>query len=783
MSCPRLRRSLISVFALAVVWLGGLPMVKAQDHLTPEQTARLKKYLPRTYAKLQRREPVRVVVTGDSISTFYQPEGVPRYDSGMAWEGRLLSRLSGYFSYHDTVFDVEPSAEITASRRKAGSEWTHYRNSLAAWERSRKGAPPEAPDTFRFHADSDSSNPVAMKVGELVRRGLPADQQPEEGAAIWIYNFARDGAQAPQVLETLATDAFPAAPAAGPDLVTICYGMNDAIAGNPLSAYRTFLEQAVRICQARGADVLLATPPVSCDPANPRESLGRARPYAAVAREVAEAAGVFCVDLGAANVWAPSDLFRLTADEAFPAAFGLVRRQFVYSAGPPETLHPNSAATLRMGDLAAQELLGRQTLRGPVEVTATLDMAKGGKTDGTEAELEVRLMNPAGGRRAAVASLLSLPGWRVKSGPSDFYFDLEPQKAKRVKIPMVRAANARSGSNGSFTRGSLLLSDTDTQQLVDLKIREQPLTLTWPEGRMDKATGEVSISGILTNTGDAPVNGTAKVLWMGHESEVRVSLEPGKNMTIPMRLVMPDSEKQVRFLETVAVSMDLGGLMARFEHRVEGIRYAGLEQKLPMIPLGKWSAPAPDNDPEAAGAWLTIQADTTGIWFYIEAPSSVMPPRQDNQPWGTVEVQMDGRKSGENGTAGFVDRLTADVPWEDGEVPIRPVRPAVFGNGYNFNYRPGSFRSSVQTRADGGRRVLVAVMRSNLALHEWDLDGYGQNTLGFNVRLNVRDSAGGLNPAWSSAVAASDFSMFDARGLTVLELSRRPSPWWSLRIF
>lgn len=778
----RLRRPLLIAITLAA-WLAGYPVVQAQaqERLTPAQEARLKKYLPRTFAKFQHREPLRVVVTGDSISSFYQPDGVPRYDSGMAWEGRLLSRLSGYFSYHATVFDVEPNREILASRKTAATEWDRYNAALAEWTKTGKGPQPKAPDALRFDADSASAAPSLMKVGELVRRGAPAALQPEEGTAVWIYNMARDGAQVPQVLESLSTGAFPPAPSAGPDLVTICYGMNDAIAGTPLASYRAFLEQAVKTCQARGVDVLLATPPLSFDPAQPRQSLGRARPYAIIAHEVADALGVFCVDLGAAAVWAPSDLFNLTVNEAFSSALAPIRRQFSYGPGISETLHPNSAATLRMGDIGAAQLLGK-TLGGPILVEA-LDLVQTGKADGSEAEITLRLTNPTDAPRSVVTSLLSFSGWEMKPGTPDSLFNLAPKKIRRLKIPVVRSAGDHPGGSGGFVRGSLILTDDDTQQLVDLKLQERPLSLTWPDGRIDKASGDVLLNATLTNNGFAAVKGTAKVSWMGRTAELPVSLEVKKTMNLPLRLALPDLAKSSRFLEKITVTVETGENSMEFEHEVEGVKYVGLEQRFPMVPLDKWTGPAPDNNPEAAAAWLTAQADSTGLWFFLDVPSSVMPGRLEGRPWGTVEVQLDGRKAPENGTAGFVDRLTADVPWEDGEVPIRKVRPAVFGIGYNFDYTPGSFRSRVVTKADGSRRIEFAILRGNLVHHEWSLDGQGQNTLGFNVRLTVPDPAGAANPAQSSAVSLSGFSSSDARSLTVLELSRSPSSRWSLRVF
>ena len=136
----------------AVRWLlllaSAHPALAAAPPVTPSQEAALKKLLPKTLAKLQKREVLRVVSIGDNLSTFYQPAGFPRYDSSMAWHGRLLDKLGGIYFYHGVV-DVELHREITNSQKEAAAAWTKWN----AWAKTKKGPAPADPDALRFAAD------------------------------------------------------------------------------------------------------------------------------------------------------------------------------------------------------------------------------------------------------------------------------------------------------------------------------------------------------------------------------------------------------------------------------------------------------------------------------------------------------------------------------------------------------------------------------------------------------------------------------------------------------
>lgn len=743
----------------------------APGRLSPEEENRLTKVLPKTMAKLQRRELVRVVSVGDSISTFYQPQGFPRYDAAMSWQGRLMNRLGGYFFYHGIV-EVDPHREITTSQKEATVAWARFAAEMEVWQRTRKGSAPQEPDALRFRADLES--PVAMRVPELMRRGVPGVQQTVPGTAIQIHNLARDGAHAPQAMEALTTEAFPAPPLPPPDLITICYGVNDAIGGVSLEGYRGFLTKAVEYSLKRGAEVLLAAPPVSFDPAVPRLSLGRTRPYAQVALEVAQTTGAAFVDLGAALVEAPSDLASLTVSDAFTAAIVPVGRDFTYRSDAPDTLHPNAAATQRIGEHAARQLTDGLA-SGPIAVTGGLEI-----TGPEEAMAALRISNPTAEARTVVISPLSFTGWQTKPGTPDALFNLPPGKVRRYNIPLITAPGGPAPDLG-LVRGSLIVSDDDRQQITDLALPVLPAVLTWPEGRFDGASGELLLAATLSNQGFEAIEGTASIQWQGRNQDIPIKLAPRQKMPLPVRLALPDPAASPRFQDTVVVALTLPDRTLRFIRHLEGVRHIGLEQRFPLMAPGLLSDNKPVPEPDT---WVTPFADARGVYFIVDVPNSSSAALPAGMPWGSIEVQLDGRKAGENGTAGFIDRIAAPLPAADGAVALRKVRPAVFGEGYNFDYHPDGFRLSASTRADGSRRIECNIARVNLAAHEWSLDGSGQSTLGINLRLVRNDPTTGQPDSTATRViTATPFGTTDARSLTVLELSRTPAPRWSLRVW
>lgn len=112
--------------------------------LSKEEIERLKRFLPRTYGKLQRRDPVFVAVCGDEISAFYPP-WCPQYlESGHGrGDGWFLDRLGVAFYYHGGVVDTSPFPPGRDAELE--KQWENYRKLRGQWEKTHKGEAPEIP--------------------------------------------------------------------------------------------------------------------------------------------------------------------------------------------------------------------------------------------------------------------------------------------------------------------------------------------------------------------------------------------------------------------------------------------------------------------------------------------------------------------------------------------------------------------------------------------------------------------------------------------------------------
>ena len=200
--------------------------------ITLEQRERLKKYIPRTFARLDARKPVHIVALGDSVTWMYTPDA----ENGnflLSYLSVFGDRLSRQFFYPGGIRVVNPQ----------------------------KGKP----DKFR----------------------------PDLGEEIWIENLAIPGRCALDALQRITTDAF----LHQPELLVIDFGINDAVRGVSLDAYRKSLKRCIDICKEKGTDLILLAPNlIEGGPGS--ISWGLTRPYSTVARDLAQEEGILFIDLG-----------------------------------------------------------------------------------------------------------------------------------------------------------------------------------------------------------------------------------------------------------------------------------------------------------------------------------------------------------------------------------------------------------------------------------------------------------------------------------------------------
>jgi hypothetical protein len=273
------------------------------------------------------------------------------------------------------------------------------------------------------------------------------------------------------------------------------------------------------------------------------------------------------------------------------------------------------------------------------------------------------------------------------------------------------------------------------------------------------------------------------VRWRGEETVVAVKADPGATVPLPLRLALPDPGEAFRFREVVRVEVPVGDRVLSWARTLEGVRHAGLNQRLYLAPVGEASAKAVGEGAPGFGS-VSVQADLEGLYFILEVPPELVSDEVEGKPWGALELQIDGRGEAANGTFGCIGKIAMDIPRADGPMKVKSVLPAVFGEGYAYQYHPDSFRAKAETRPDGTRRIEFTMKRGNLVHHEWSLDGAGQSGFGINVRLFLCDArAGGPSVLRAGVLADSGFPVYDARGLTLFELRANPAKRWSVRIF
>lgn len=760
--------------------LAALATAQAQSPpLTPVQEARLKQYLPRTFPKLVKREPITVIVCGDDHVTFAQPPGRPRYDSAMAWHGRFLEALGARFHFHGGIREPGPHSELRQLQKETEKVWRDYEAAAAA---GKKVLPPD-PAPFA----PEDRDPLPLS--DALRRAVPSWQQIPSGAEFVVENLGRDGACMVHAWQPLTTNALLESKEHRPDLVIISYGGQDALAGTSPAAYRTALEECVRLCRKQGVDVIVGAPPVTLH-RDAREALGRVRQYAAICREVSETEKVLCADLGALMVQAPSDLQSLVPEECFDHVRNSLARDFQHGEAGEDVWHFNGPAHTRLGEAVLRTLLDGPPAGSPVEVTGILAL----NPDGT-ASVEYRLANHSDQSCSGVFCPLSLPGWDLIPGQKDFAFRMDARKARRVKWqygPPAVSTNAFHPMNQPpaepVLRGGAVLCDTEVQTLVNVPVTIHGVTIEWPEGRFDDASGTLLLACTLVNGSMAgatqiPVTSKAAVTWRDVPlPPVDITIPPGGRLPFPIRLPLPPAGAETRFRGTVTVSLPLPtGQILKFERTVDGIVQPALRQRIPLATLDEVAAGKPAGE---GAPTLSFDADVENLFITCDLPAGMTGERIEGIPSSRIEVQVDGRDAKQNGTPGYVDRIVAEYPWGDGRPRFQRMRPGLFGNGYNYDFDPRHLRSRISTKQDGSRRIELTIPRLWLPHHEWSLDGSGQRTAGVNVVLSVADpAAGGFTPARTRALNYSGFALGDARGLALLELSPKPSGNWSLRVY
>ncbi|HRQ91020.1 MAG TPA: SGNH/GDSL hydrolase family protein, partial [Bacteroidia bacterium] len=447
MRCFVARLALGLLFACAVGEAAAYP-------LTLEQRERLKQYIPRSFAKLEGREPVHVVILGDDVMGGYTPlpSAWECNNPLFAYPGVFLSQLAREFFYPGGAHLLNPPQGGTA-------KLTEYLGDEVTFEN-----------------------------------------------LTTIDGTVLDG------LRRVHTDAF----LHDPDLVMIQYGIYDAFGFLSIDTYKRALQEMIDAGRAALSDMIVFGPPLVNYGGGAME-WGLERPYASAAREVAAENGVLFIDLGrhlsryAGGVVRgthPAAAMEIVAD----------RLENIFNYGPElsgrERVHPNLATHRLLGEIAFDDLkngtketdltdtaVASYGSDGSIAVSVVLRNQTTGEKVGSMGGLSVggaMLPGEAGQGftiPAGTATQLEFRYKRPEVGKrrdgSAMFFPLEPAD--------------------EFGRFSFFREDTIASEVIDLPVRIGPVTAMWKTRQFVNFSDSLRVEWDLVNATDKSISGTFQV--------------------------------------------------------------------------------------------------------------------------------------------------------------------------------------------------------------------------------------------------------------------------------
>lgn len=712
--------------------------------LTLEQRERLGRYLPRSFPKLEARDPVHIVAMGDSVMSGYNPlkKSAENNNPLFAYTGVFLDRLAREFFYPGSVRLVNP--------------------------------PEKGPDKL-------------------------TDRLGDE---LTLENLCDGAGNMLTGLRHATTDAY----LHGPDLILVNYGINDAFEYISIDTYKRALQEIIDTAKQQNVDIIVLGPTIVRYGGGAME-WGVTRPYSMAAEEVASANGVLFIDSGKhlAKFGGGIDpaTHPLAAMEIVGDRFG---RIFYY--GPdlksPERVHPSPQAHLSLGEAMFDDLLNgpRKTNftytgaaayaeDGKVNVSMVIRNQSGDSFEGSIGALSVGsgLIPGDKAQRYTIASNgttqvnfgYQRPVVGKTSDGSDNYFFLSPSD------PMGRFGFA--------------LEDTFTSDLVDLPVRIGPVTAVWTSRQFINVSNEMRVEWDLVNGTDKALSGTFQVGMADKIGQpTSFSVSPLGTKSVFSLFQFDPSDRRSQFQQDIWIQLDVDGKVVRFTREMEASRDLVLGQPMPMKTWAEYVDVAPTTaNPVAIRRTekpaVSFEADENALYVITQLDGVSIPDLGDDAAL-RARIFLDARPVNEVRSFGVVAPVEVYTLGADGRGTTPTVPLGCFGNGYNMILRPEGISSVLETEPSGTRRLTVRVPRKYFHRHEWELDSI-DSVLGVRLELTVADPSGSPRDrfpnkntyvtnspsfSWEEKIIHG-FHETDARSLMTLRLFRQPVESWSVRLY
>jgi len=725
---------------LLLFWVGEAAFAYP---LTLEQRDRFNRYLPRSFPKLEARDPMHVVLLGDSVTSGYRPAGSARdnYNPIHSFVGSFLTNLAKEFFYPGGVHLLNPPENGTA-------KLTDYLGDEI---------------TFENLCEIDGT--------------------------------ALDG------LRHMTTDAL----VHNPDLILVQYGIYDAFDRVAIGTYRRALQEMIDIARRKNTDIVILGPGLVNSGVEPIE-WGIVRPYSMAAREIAVANGVLFIDTGQLMAKFGGGVDPATHPKAAMEIVS-DRLSRLFNHGPDlrrkELVHPSDRAAAYLGDAMFDELKDGPQLT-PFTFAGVASYAEDGLIDVTVAVRNQNDEDQQGsiGAMAVGRSLIPAGDPQRFALPAH----QTTQLSFRYRRPIVGKARDGSDvlfpveASDEFSRFSFLLENVYGTEVVELPLRLGPVTALWKSRQFVNVTDRIRIEWDLVNGSDKAISGTFQVGLgdkVGQPTPFSVSPLGTKAVFSLFDFASLDAD---RFQRDVWIQLEVNGVVTRFSRELEATRDMVLGEEMAMDSWVNYvnSSPAGDGTAKvrlAEDLQVRFDADEKALYVIARMDGLTLPDRGDEAAI-RARLYLDARPENEVLSFGPVKPIEIFTKATDGPGYTERVPIGAFGNGYNMILSGKGIASVLKTDESGARILEMRIPRSYLHRHEWALDSL-ESMLGYRLEISVaadEPNASELFPENKTFVTNSPtfafegqtilgFSDLDARSLSALRLARQPVKSWSVRIY
>lgn len=765
---------------LVTAFVAGLaPAVMARSfELTPEQRARVQKFLPHTFPKLMNREPVHAITLGDSVMDMYV------FDDNAGnvlrtYAGLFLDELGAQFYYtggvrrvngrkDDTkkLLDVAGPEILLYSGARGGKLMIHGIQSLMA------GVEDQVPDIVLVSFGINDANfGLDLTIYRKALEEIVATAKAK-GSDVLLFGPSVVMTDPPEAGMAL-TRPYASVMKDVADANGLFYcDLGDISSLVQVDERYAFLLKPLPKKKSATDDAATKTeeqprkPDEKTEPKSTDGEAAKAEPKADVPSPIVIPRPPQ-VDPDAEK----------RAARVFAEVVSNLRLWFTHGA-TFDTLHPNTAAHRLFGRRVYDEFIGgpQPTAWEITGGTATLEGSG-------HCSVAFRLENTSDQNLRVVPLPLVTRGWKPLEAQPEI--ELKPGKRATLSIAYQQSGTANAfAADEPWLRFPVLLIGSGTARIDVVKATLQPLAMQWNAEARFNQSGSSKVGGTLVNTTKNPVTGKWQAAWLGQQFSGSFNIPAGGSAPVELDLKLPSNDDPIsRRKGTLSFAVTSGAMTQSFDREIEIARNIGLKEAVALHAPGQYAlnkAPA-----AAADTGVTFRADADDKAFYLtwDLRGLALHDNPDDGNAFYAEVSIDARTYGKRLAFGSTDAIRVVSPAADGDAKVLGYHPWSFGTGYSKMQDLKALQAKFSSRQDGTRRLTLMIPRSFFYLHEWAMSN-GNSQLGINCSFSQwmpgDNGAAGTFSNWTYTECSRHRD--DAQALDVLELTDQPTKRWTVRL-